>query len=136
MEHIAKARKEDPLEFRLKNLKSTNSEDIDPMRKIIDELRRTSNYDERLNQVITIVCMLLFVLSNIWRIFVSRSKNLTAIIDGILKQSLRLICCMWNLTYYCFWNIKRKKRGINLLPMVYPVDYPPFRYNVIICLNY
>jgi putative component of toxin-antitoxin plasmid stabilization module len=65
MEHIAKARKEDPLEFRLKNLKSTNSEDIDPMRKIIDELRRTSNYDERLNQVITIVYMLLFVFSNI-----------------------------------------------------------------------
>ena len=51
MEHIAKARKEDPLEFRMKNLKPNNSEDVDPMRKIIDELRRTSNYDERLNQV-------------------------------------------------------------------------------------
>jgi len=52
MEHIARARREDPLEFRMKNLKQNNSEDVDPMRKIIDELRRTSNYDERLNQVI------------------------------------------------------------------------------------
>jgi hypothetical protein len=81
MEHIAKARNEDPLEFRLKNLKSTNSEDIDPMRKIIDELRRTSNYDERLNQVIAFALMLL--LFSLKSAFVFRSKNSTAIIDGI-----------------------------------------------------
>ena len=51
MEHIAKIIKEDPMEFRLKNLQSSKSGEVDPMRKIIDEIRRTSNYDERLIQV-------------------------------------------------------------------------------------
>lgn len=51
IEHIAKIRKEDPLEFRLKNLNSSDSNEVSSMRKIIDEVRRTSDFDKRVQEV-------------------------------------------------------------------------------------
>lgn len=51
MEHLAKIRKEDPLEFRLKNLNISGNDEANSMRKIIDELRRSSNFDKRLGEV-------------------------------------------------------------------------------------
>ncbi len=51
MEHLAKVRQEDPLEFRLKNLDSRGNDEASSMRKIIDEVRLSSDYDKRLNEV-------------------------------------------------------------------------------------
>jgi xanthine dehydrogenase/oxidase len=33
-------------------------------------------------------------------------------------------------------NNRWKKRGINLLPMVYPVESFPFRYNVLVAIHH
>lgn len=81
MEHLAKVCKEDPLEYRLKNMNMKDNE-VESLKKIMDQLRESSNYEERLRQVKE------FNMNNRW-----------------------------------------KKRGINLLPMIYPQNYPPFRYN-------
>lgn len=89
IEHLAKIRKEDPLEFRLKNLNISGNDEANSMRKIIDELRRSSNFDKRLGEIKE------FNLNNRW-----------------------------------------KKRGINLLPMVYPVESFPFRYNVLVAIHH
>lgn len=51
IEHIAKVRNEDPLEFRLKNLNSSDSNEVSAMRKIIDEVRCTSEFDKRVQEV-------------------------------------------------------------------------------------
>lgn len=53
IEHVAKARQEDPLEFRLKNLNTTGASEASAMHKIIDEVRRSSEFDKRLNEVRT-----------------------------------------------------------------------------------
>jgi xanthine dehydrogenase/oxidase len=50
MEHLAKACNEDPLAFRLKNL-TNQSDEADAMRNIISEVRRSSEYDQRVEQV-------------------------------------------------------------------------------------
>lgn len=86
MEHLAKACREDPMTFRLKNL-LTDGDDARAIRHVIDEIRRTSDLDLRARQV-----------------------------EEFNKQH------RW------------KKRGINLVPMIYPVDYPPFRYNVLVAI--
>ena len=86
MEHLAKACREDPMAFRMKNL-LTDGEDALAIRHIIDEIRRTSEYDLRAQHV-----------------------------EQFNKEN------RW------------KKRGINLLPMIYPVDYPPLRYNVLVAI--
>lgn len=51
IEHLAKFRQEDPLEFRLKNLNTSGNEEANSMRKIIDEVRRSSEFDKRLGEV-------------------------------------------------------------------------------------
>ena len=53
MEHVARARKEDPLEFRLKNM-NPNDEQIVCLKNIIDQLRMSSDYNQRVQQVKTI----------------------------------------------------------------------------------
>ena len=50
MEHLAKVLKVDPLEFRLKNM-NTKDEQIASLKNIIEQLRRSSDYDERLGKV-------------------------------------------------------------------------------------
>ena len=50
MEHLAKACNEDPLTFRLKNL-TNQSDEANAMRNIISEVRRSSEYDQRVEQV-------------------------------------------------------------------------------------
>ena len=51
IEHLAKIRQEDPLEFRLKNLNTNGNDEANSMRKIIDEGRRSSDFDKRLCEV-------------------------------------------------------------------------------------
>ena len=51
MEHLAKVLKEDPLEFRIKNM-NTNDKDVLALIKLIEELRQSSDYDDRHRQVI------------------------------------------------------------------------------------
>ena len=48
MEHLARVRNEDPLEFRLKNM---NPMYEGSLKDIIDQLRRSSDYDKRARQV-------------------------------------------------------------------------------------
>ena len=50
MEHLAKVLKEDPLEFRIKNMNPSN-DDVGSLKNIIEQLRRSSDYDDRLRQV-------------------------------------------------------------------------------------
>ena len=51
MEHLAKVRKEDSLQFRLKNMNPENNE-VGSLKNIIDQVLQTSQYKERRNQVI------------------------------------------------------------------------------------
>ncbi|XP_046441655.1 indole-3-acetaldehyde oxidase-like isoform X1 [Daphnia pulex] len=88
MEHLAHVRKEDPLDFRLKNLNRSDENEFSALQHIISEVRCSSNYDERHRQVNEFNC------NNRW-----------------------------------------KKRGINLLPMVYPMYYSSYRYNVLVAVN-
>lgn len=50
MEHLAKLRKEDPFEFRMKNMDPSNGE-IDSLKNIISQLKISSAFDERQRQV-------------------------------------------------------------------------------------
>lgn len=50
MEHLAKLRKEDPFEFRMKNMDPSNDE-VDSLKNIISQLKSSSNFDERQRQV-------------------------------------------------------------------------------------
>lgn len=50
MEHLAKVRKEDPLEFRLKNLDKSEGKG-DSLKNIVEQLRQSSDYDNRLRAV-------------------------------------------------------------------------------------
>jgi xanthine dehydrogenase/oxidase len=85
MEHLAKSCGMDPLSFRMLNMSS--GEEVILLRKIIEQVRASSEYDQRVKQIEE------FNANNRW-----------------------------------------KKRGINLLPMVYPVDYAPFKYNVLVAI--
>jgi xanthine dehydrogenase/oxidase len=51
MEHLAHVRKEDPLDFRLKNLNRSDENEFSALQHIISEVRCSSNYDERYRQV-------------------------------------------------------------------------------------
>ena len=51
MEHLAHLRKEDPLDFRLRNLNRSDENEYKAIQQIINEVRRSSNYDERHRQV-------------------------------------------------------------------------------------
>jgi len=84
IEHVASVCKEDPLAFRQKNFKGEAFPDL---KKIIDQVLVSSDYDQRSKHV----------------------KEFNA-------------------------NNRWKKRGLNVLPMVYPCDYPPFRYNVLVAI--
>ena len=53
MEHLAHVRKEDPLDFRLRNLNRCDENDFNAIQHIINEVRCSSNYDERHRQVMT-----------------------------------------------------------------------------------
>ncbi len=50
MEHLAKVLKEDPLEFRIKNM-NTSDENVLTLKKVIEQLRLSSDYDNRVRQV-------------------------------------------------------------------------------------
>ncbi len=50
MEHLAKFRKEDPFEFRMKNMDPSNGE-VDSLKNIISQLKSSSDFDERQRQV-------------------------------------------------------------------------------------
>jgi len=50
MEHLAKLRKEDPFEFRMKNMDPSNGE-VDSLKNIISQLKSSSDFDERQRQV-------------------------------------------------------------------------------------
>ena len=50
MEHLAKVLKEDPLEFRIKNM-NTSDQNVLTLKQIIEELRKSSDYEDRLRQV-------------------------------------------------------------------------------------
>lgn len=54
IEHLAKACNEDPLEFRLKNLSAGVNGEPHPIRSIIDQVRKSSELDDRKNQVLQI----------------------------------------------------------------------------------
>lgn len=53
MEHLAHVRKEDPLDFRLKNLNRSDENELSAIQHIISEVRISSNYNERRRQVMT-----------------------------------------------------------------------------------
>ena len=49
MEHLAKVCKKDPLAYRLQNFNSSPA--MSPLRQIIDQIRSSSEYDQRLKEV-------------------------------------------------------------------------------------
>lgn len=85
IEHLAKSRQEDPFEFRMKNLNTVGSNEISPMRKIIDEVRQSSEYENRLNEVRLIVIVKYLTLRFIFR---GRSRNSIETIDGKNEESI------------------------------------------------
>jgi hypothetical protein len=52
MEHLASVLRGNPLEFRLKNMNPTSNDELEPLKDIIDQLRGSCDYDNRLSQVI------------------------------------------------------------------------------------
>jgi xanthine dehydrogenase/oxidase len=111
IEHLAKTRQEDPLEFRLKNLNTSGNEEANSMRKIIDEVRRSSEFDKRLGEVkkaISVDIYLVRVIFHDENVYGNRSKNSTQTIDG---KSAELIFFLWN-----------------------PVESFPFRCNVLVAI--
>lgn len=51
MEHLAKIRREDPFQFRMKNMNRNNPEVI-LLENVLDQLRNSSDYDQRLYEVL------------------------------------------------------------------------------------
>lgn len=80
MEHLAKACQEDPLEFRLKNLNASGTDEAKALRKIIDEVRQSSDFDRRLAEVSKNKVWFLDIY--IYRLSSKRLRNSIAITGG------------------------------------------------------
>ena len=85
MEHLAKVLKEDPLEFRIKNM-NTSDQNVLTLKQIIEELRKSSDYEDRLRQVSFSNCAVpqLLLIKYLWK----RLRNSIATIVGRSEGSI------------------------------------------------